>query len=209
LPSRVSSKAVKAATGKSWDEWLDNLRQAETTPTHHRELVAHLGEVFHLSPWWRQQVALAYEEAEGQRTVGLSAGAGYEIGARRTLPITLEEAWARLTSIQGVAAWLGAVHPFLSVEGGRYRAAGAAAGEFRVVKPAQLLRLTWLPPGWSKPSTIQVRLLPAGPGKTVISFHQENLPDEAARRERRQHWQAALAFLAGMPISATPATTTD
>ncbi len=198
MPIRISDSAVQAATGKRWDEWLRILGEAETTPAPHREIAAYLGDAHGLSPWWRQQVALVYEEARGRRTVGSSLAAGYEIGARRVLPVTPEEAWARLTSPQGVAAWLGEVSPFQPAEGQAYRTTSGATGQFRVVKLMRQLRLTWLPTGWSKPSTIQVRLIPSGPGKTVISFHQENLPDAAAREERRRHWQAALDFLSEM-----------
>ena len=92
LPSRISSAAVTAATGKSWQEWVQVLSDAETAPASHKELAAYLGDAHHLSRWWSQQVALAYEEARGRRTVGRSAAAGYEIGARRTLPVTIDEA---------------------------------------------------------------------------------------------------------------------
>ncbi len=206
MPIRVSDSAVQAATGKRWDEWLRILAAAEATPAPHREIVAYLGDAYGLSPWWRQQVALVYEEARGRRTLGSSASAGYQVGARRALPVTPEVAWELLTSPRGVAAWLGETLHFQPDVGQVYRTAGGATGEYRVVKPMRQLRLTWLPAGWAKPSTIQVRLLPAGPEKTVVSFHQENLPDQISRLERRRHWLAALDSLAEMSAStaATP-----
>jgi len=60
-----------------------------------------------------------------------------------------------------------------------------------VVQPGSHLRITRQPPGWSRPSTIQVRVMPAG-AKTTLSFHEEHLPGAAERQERRAHFAAAL-----------------
>ena len=44
-------------------------------------------------------------------------------------------------------------------------------GEIRIVKPLERLRLTWQKEEWSKPSTVQIRILPKERNKTTISFH--------------------------------------
>ena len=60
-----------------------------------------------------------------------------------------------------------------------------------MVRPGRRIRLTWKPEGWERPSTIQVNLEPKGE-KTVVGFHQENLPGPDEREERREHFRAAL-----------------
>jgi len=125
------------------------------------------------------------------RPVGSTRDAGYQIGVRRTLPIRHEEAWRVLTSPVGVQMWLGTVSNLNFAEGARYELSDGSRGEIRVFSPNSLLRITWQPQGWSRASTIQLRVIPKG-DKTVVAFHQEHLPGPKERAERREHYEAAL-----------------
>jgi uncharacterized protein YndB with AHSA1/START domain len=129
------------------------------------------------------------------RPVGLTQDVGYEIGVRRTLPLSLDAAWRLLTSAEGLGLWLGDLPAADFAPDAAYRLADGTRGEIRVFKPGSHVRLTWQPPGWARPSTIQVRVLPSG-ARTAIAFHQEHLPDGAAREARRAHFAAALDGLA-------------
>lgn len=132
-----------------------------------------------------------------ERPVGLTRDTGYQIGVRRTLPITLADAWALLFSPEGLALWLGngAALPWPPDKGAQYRLPDGAQGEIRVFKPLSHIRITWQPEGWARASTIQVRVMPANGDRAVIAFHQEHLPDGAAREARRAHFSAALDAL--------------
>ncbi|GIO14033.1 hypothetical protein J19TS2_35880 [Cohnella xylanilytica] len=130
------------------------------------------------------------------RVVGLTADAGYQIGVRRTLPIGRDRAWDFLLSPEGRRLWLGDVTDLQLQAGAVYRSVEGIAGEFRVVKPKEQLRLTWQPKGWEKPSTLQIRLLSSRPDKTTLSFHQEKLSDAAARERMKERWEEALAVIA-------------
>jgi uncharacterized protein YndB with AHSA1/START domain len=133
-------------------------------------------------------------ETEPGRVTGQTRDTGFQVGVRRTLPLSPEEAWRLVTSPAAVREWLG-VGAGVEWERGRtYALADGAAGEVRVVKPGSHVRLTWRPAGWERASLIQVRVLPAAGGATV-SFHQEHLPDAAARERRREHFAAALDAL--------------
>jgi uncharacterized protein YndB with AHSA1/START domain len=110
---------------------------------------------------------------------------------RRTLPVSLDDAWRLVTSAQGARAWLGAGSAPRFARGESYALADGSGGEVRVVAPNSHLRLTWRPRGWARASTIQVRVIPAGE-RTTIALHQENLPSAAARDVRRAHFAAAL-----------------
>lgn len=127
--------------------------------------------------------------------VGQTKAVGFEIGARKTFAIPLAQAWALLTSPAVVDRWLGAGAAVEWAKGAHYTTADGTTGEIRVVKPLSHLRLTWLPPGWAQPSTIQLRVIANGE-QTVISFHQEQLAGPAARAAMRQRWQAVLDYLA-------------
>lgn len=126
-----------------------------------------------------------------ERPVGLTRDVGYQIGARRTLPIALEDAWALLFSDAGLRLWLGEVSGFTFAKGEPYELADGTVGEGRVYTHHSHVRFTWQPPGWERPSTIQVRLMPKK-DRTVFAFHQEHLPDSASRTTRRDAFIAAL-----------------
>lgn len=125
--------------------------------------------------------------------VGMTKDAGWEIGVRRTVELTPGEAWQLVTSPAGRRCWLGEVEGWALEPGAAYHLPEGTHGEIRVVS-ASHLRITWQPPGWERPSTIQVRVNANGP-RAVIAFHQEHLPGQAERAERKAHFLAALAAL--------------
>lgn len=131
------------------------------------------------------------------KPVGQTASVGFQIGVRRTLPISRETAWAFLTSPEGLKLWLGdiASGPEGLQAGRAYTSAEGNAGEIRIVKPYEQLRLTWQKSGWSKPSTLQIRLLSSTDSKTTISFHQEKLDGSERLVEMKRHWEEVLAII--------------
>ncbi len=72
-----------------------------------------------------------------------------------------------------------------------YRLADGTSGRVSVYEPNSHLRMTWQPPAWSRPSIMQLRVIPNGE-RTTILFHQEHLPGPNEREERRAHYSAAL-----------------
>lgn len=133
---------------------------------------------------------------------GLIAGettdTGFQIGVRRTLPISLEQAWKLIASREGIKLWLGDVKDFRLATGQAYQTRDGARGEVRVVNPHENIRLTWQPPEWQRASTIQARVIPGGREKTVVSFHQEQLPGEVEREQMRQRWGKVLDKVQGL-----------
>jgi uncharacterized protein YndB with AHSA1/START domain len=190
----ISDDAVRAATGRTPGEWEAQLDARGAADLSHQEIVAHLQELGVESGWWRQMVTVDYERRKGRRSVGQTAATGFEIGVRRTLPVSLDDAWALLTSDDGVRTWLGGAAPRWE-KGEKYALKDGAAGEVRVFKPGSHLRITVQPQGWPRASTLQVRVMPSGEQKTVISFHQEHLPGAAEREQRRKFFEAALDTL--------------
>jgi uncharacterized protein YndB with AHSA1/START domain len=190
----IRDEAVREATGRTMDEWEALLDSRGAADLSHTQIAALLADGLIESGWWRQTVAVAYERRKGKRGVGQTADGAFQVGVRRTLPMAHDDAWRLVTSAQGVRAWLGETSGFAWEKGAAYATPGGAAGQVRVFKPGSHLRMTWRPPGWARPSTIQVRVLPAG-GRTTIAFHQERLPGAAEREERRRHFEAALDAL--------------
>ncbi|HEX6368119.1 MAG TPA: SRPBCC domain-containing protein [Longimicrobium sp.] len=191
----ISDDAVRAATGRTPREWEELLDARGAADLSHRQIVSQLEEIGVESGWWMQMLAVDYERRKGKRVLGQTADTGFQIGVQRTLPIAAGDAWALLTSPEGVGAWLGGAPPLKWEKGEKYALRDGSRGEVRVFKPGSHLRITWGPEGWPRASTLQVRVTPSGEQKTVVSFHQEHLPGAEAREERRRFLESALDAL--------------
>ncbi|WP_369354065.1 SRPBCC family protein [Lysinibacillus capsici] len=128
------------------------------------------------------------------RIIGQTKSVGFQIGVRRTFPISQEQAWALLTTTEGVRTWLGESTSVIFKPGHKYHSK-TGSGEIRIVKPLEQLRLTWQKEEWSKPSTVQIRILPKCGNKTTISLHQEHLSDQTVREEMKGHWESVLDLI--------------
>lgn len=196
ITERVTDSAVKEATGRDWKAWMRALDAAGASELNHKQLVAHLAREVE-SPWWRQSIAVAYEQARGKRVVGETATTGFQVGVVRTLPVSAQEMWGRIATHP--ERWLGAgaaltLEPGAAYEVPKRRGVPGVRGEVRVVKPGQRIRMTWQPDGWKKPATLQLTLVPKPRG---VSFHvhMEKLPDAKAREAMREHWSKVLENL--------------
>lgn len=126
------------------------------------------------------------------KLVGQTASVGFQVGVRRTFPISPDRAWAFLTSQEGAKLWLGEVPPLAYRVGETFESKEGISGEFRVVKEMQQLRLRWRKKDWAFTSTLQIRLLQTSSGKTTISFHQEKLDHSNTREQMKKQWEDVL-----------------
>lgn len=131
---------------------------------------------------------------EVKRQVGKTKNTLFEFGLRKTFPLPLPAVWQYLMSPGGIRIWLGESPDFSLVKGATYHTVDGAMGKVTTITPDVNIRVTWQPVGWSKPSTIQVRVIPAG-DKTTVSFHQENLPDAQTRESMLERWKRVTADL--------------
>lgn len=198
---RISADALREATGRDWDGWLEALDAAGAEELSHKEIVSYLGREHGdaTTSWWRQSIAVGYEQARGKRELGQTRDVGFQVGVQRSIDASRDEAWELLTSRPEL--WLGEGASVWFEEGERYdvpaqSGEAAASGEIRVVKPGERLRLTWQPEGWAAPATLQLTLTESAAGKTAIQAHLEKLPDADAREAMRASWREALERVA-------------
>lgn len=194
--NKVSTEAVRKATAKSWDEWLEIIDAAGGADLTHKEIVSYLKANHDLSPWWQQMITVGYEQARGKRVEGETAAAGFEIGVQKTLPFPAKQVWEFMTSKPGLELWLGEASGLTWEKGESYRTKDGCTGEVRVVRPGERLRITWKPEDWTKASTVQITCVASGEEKTSVRFHQENLPGGEAREEMRDRWKRSLEEIA-------------
>ncbi len=115
--------------------------------------------------------------------VGLTKGAGWEFGIRRTVPVAPAAAWEFLTG-PGLPMWLGVEE--LGEAGSAYDGP-TGSGEVRSRTPGVRIRVTHRSAAAAPETTIQVSLRSVATG-TTIAFHQERLIDAEARERARRHW---------------------
>ncbi len=104
---------------------------------------------------------------------GQTKDAGWQVGARRTLPLELDEAWELLTAPPWLHRWSGLT------------ALAAPDSSVRSLAAPQLARVR------TPHSLVQLRLLAAARG-TTVAFHEDHLPDERTRSQRKHHWAKLL-----------------
>lgn len=129
---------------------------------------------------------------ENSKPVGLTAKTGFQVGVRRTFPISVEQAWKLITSQDGLKIWLGETSLSNMDVGQQFHTKNNVSGEIRVVNLHKNIRLGWKKENWTNSSTVQVRTILSNPDKTIISFHQENLQDIHTRAEMQQYWEDVL-----------------
>ncbi|MFC3770873.1 SRPBCC domain-containing protein [Paenibacillus sp. GCM10012303] len=135
---------------------------------------------------------MKHQNMESRKLVGQTVSTGFQVGVRRTFPISPEQAWTFLTSPEGMKLWLGNVPPLAFTEGESFTSDEGISGQLRIVKPLSQLRLKWGKKEWEKPSTLQIRILSNRPDRTTISFHQENLDHPNTREEMKLYWENVL-----------------
>lgn len=126
-----------------------------------------------------------------KRIIGQTKTVGFQVGIRRTFPISPEKVWELITSEEGLNLWLGESTGIILQPGQKF-ITKLGKGEIRIVKPLLQLRLTWQKGKWEKPSTVQIRILSKESNKTTISFHQENLSNENVRKEMKIYWEKVI-----------------
>ncbi len=132
---------------------------------------------------------------------GLTKDAGWQLGIRRTLPVSPEELWDHLLG-DGLPLWLG--DTVLGDKGASFTTPDGGAGEIRGRQEGRKVRLVWRPAGADHETTIQVTVTPAASGAT-LGIHQERLlgPDE--RERMLVHWRSVIDAIAGLSPQVDPA----
>src|SRR6476660_9640069 len=102
---RIGSDAVRAKTGKGWDEGLAALDVAGARQLNPKQIVADLAEQHNIGAWWQQMLTVGYEQARGLRAKHQKPD-GYSISRNETIPVPPSVAFAAWTERRKRARWL-------------------------------------------------------------------------------------------------------
>ncbi len=169
-PAGISNEAVKARTGRPWPEWFAMLDEADGVKLGHKGIVAFLGEHRRVGPWWRQMIAVAYEQERGLREKH-ETPQGFQLSASRTIGVDAATAFAAWTDDEVRSAWL-----------------QGQTLNIRKSTPSRSIRASWGNNG----STVDVTFHPRGNGKTQVVVDHRRLADAKMVREMKVFWSDAL-----------------
>lgn len=166
----TSDEALRAATGKAWDEWFAMLDAVDATGLKHPQIVAVLV-ANGAGSWWAQGITVGYEQARGMRMPGQRADGTFEVSASKA--ILGEQAAALAAVIAAVSRELG--EPTSVSETAKY-----ATARWKLTGREGLL------------ATAD----PAKSGKTRVSLTHQKMPAQAQMAPAKARVVAWLAVAA-------------
>ena len=166
----MSDEAVKAKTGKKWDQWFTILDKAGAKEMSHKEIVKFLNSRHNVGPWWQQMVTVTYEQARGLRDQH-EKPAGYEVGVSRTVKVPLAKLYKAVANETIRRTWLS--------EGGL---------AVRKATPNKSMRVTWKDGN----SSLDIYFSSKIDGKSQIVVQHSKLADAIAAAKMKAFWGQAL-----------------
>jgi hypothetical protein len=101
----MSDAAVKAKTGKAWDEWFALLDADGANKMQHKDIALHLRTKYGVGDWWCQMVTVEYERARGMRDMHEKAD-GYNANASRMLDAPVDKLYRAFADARMRKKWL-------------------------------------------------------------------------------------------------------
>jgi hypothetical protein len=170
---QVGDQAVRAKTGRGWEEWFSILDQAGGQEMSHKELVVHLQENYQVEPWWQQMVAVTYEQSRGLREKH-QAASGYQTSLSKTVPVP-----ARVL----FSAW--------TVESQREKWLPGAPIQITKATEDKSVRMRW-----ADQSRLEVYIYEKGEQKSQANIQHSQLESRQQVDEMKAYWREALGRLA-------------
>lgn len=168
--------AVRAATGKTWNEWLallDAAGAAKQGLDHQRIWELAMRALPESAGWWGQMVSVGYERVRGLREKNQSSAGAFQSTSSKTLAVPLFAAFA---------AW--------ADEGLRGNWLEAPDLDFTKLNVGRNIRARW-PDG----TLLDIRFTDAGPDKCQVVVDTMKLTDADAVQKAKAFWQAQLERL--------------
>lgn len=173
----ISDDAVRASTGRGWEEWLALLDGEGAVDLEHKAIVAVLRDKHELDDWWSQMVTVGYEQARGKREKHQKPD-----GFHATMSKTINAPVGKL-----FLAW--------ADESTRERWLGDSPIEIRVANPDKNIRITWLAKGPDEGSSVEVYFWPKDGNRGLVQVEQRKLADAAAVQRVKAFWSIKLENL--------------
>ncbi len=173
---RMSSAAVRDATGRDWDAWFALLDAAGAQGMPHAQIADYLrnGGFLTQPAWWCQMIAVGYEQRIGRREPGQNCNGEHNATVSRTLTGTLDDVLARWQA---------------TVDG-----AQEFDGVALVSEPASSVTPKWR--YWraslADGSKINVNISAKGEGRALLQIEHRNVGSSEVAAAWKTFWKAHL-----------------
>jgi uncharacterized protein YndB with AHSA1/START domain len=171
----TSDEAIRARTGRGWEEWFDLLDQWGAAERPHREIARWVAEQQGVVPlaWNAQAVAGSYERARGLRAVGEHPD-GFTITASKTVAVPVQRLFDAFVDESLLARWL---------PDGQLRQ--------RTATKPKSARFDW----GDGETRVNVVFTAKGEAKSVAALQHARLVDAAHAERMKAFWRERVAAL--------------
>ena len=167
---KISEKAVKAKTGRTWAEWFKILDAAGARKLAHPEIATYLSDQHKVPGWWCQMVTVTYEQARGLRQAHEKPG-GFEISVSRTLAVPVATAFEAWEDTKSRRRWL-----------------DDAGYTVRKATRNKTMRITWV----EGKTSLDVYFNSKGEGKCQVVAQHSKLKDAKQADRMKKYWGEQL-----------------
>jgi len=173
----ISSEAVQAKTGKTWDEWFKILDREGAQQWSHKEIAAYLYDKCGCPSWWSQMVTVGYEQERGLRVKHQLCSGEFSASASKTIATPLSVLYKNWNDEELRTKWL-------------------PKSEKITVRKANLnksMRFTW-----TDGTSVEVNFWNKGPGKSQAAVQHRKLEGPKEVAQFKNYWTKALTKLQEM-----------
>jgi hypothetical protein len=162
-PPEMSDEAVRAATGRAWDEWWKVIDAWPADGRDHAAIATWIQEAHGIDGWWAQTVTVGYERITGRRLPHQMADGTFTANKSRTVGVDADDLRALLLD-----------------DDGRHALFGGLETQLRSRPSAKAVRLV------VGPGTALLALEARPDGRTKVTVAHGKLPDHGDV----DHWKA-------------------
>ncbi len=165
----ISSEAVKAKTGRGWDQWIEALDSDKANQLSHKEIAQLVHDKYKIGPWWCQMVTVGYEQAKGLREVHQKTD-GFSANLSRTMALPIEAAFEQWSDAKL-----------------RKKLTGAAKYKVTTVNPTKWVRLAF-----DDGTRVDVGFYAKGEDRCQVTVQHNKLSSADDVKARKEYWAEVL-----------------
>jgi hypothetical protein len=172
----IGAEAVKAKTGRGWNEWFAILDKAGAKKLNHKEIVGIINLKYDVSPWWKQMITVAYEQERGLREKHQKID-GFQISKSKTVDKPLPVLYKTCFDEKLRKLWL----PQSKIT-------------IRKSSENKSIRMTWI----DGKTIVEFQFYDKDTGKSQITVQHSKLSNKTEAARSKKFWSESLERLKSM-----------
>lgn len=166
----MSDAIVAKKTGRTWQQWVDELDRAGAATLSHAKIAKLLSDDFGTPAWWTQMLAVGYERIRGLREKGQQRDGSFAVNKSKTYNVPLAELW---TGFMRCDRWL---------DGAKLRMSKATKPKYMRMR-------------WADGTPVEAGFTAKGATKSQVALSHSKLATRAEAERLRKFWGERLAAL--------------